>query len=85
MIGAGARVNKIGKDFIPKWLRPYSTLVAILMVAVWISTHDVEKIQRVVACGNFVCKHPPSQTTHSLPSNRGQTFFQGGCPARLLS
>lgn len=54
VIGAGARVNKIGRDAIPSCLRPYSILVAALMIAVWISTPDVEKIQRVVACGDFV-------------------------------
>lgn len=62
MVGADARVNRIGKDVIPSWLRPYSSLAARYMVGVWILTPDVEKIQRLVACGNFVRDPPPCTT-----------------------
>lgn len=54
VVGAGARVNRIYKDVIPSWLRPHRSLAAKHMLGVWVLTPDVEKIQRVVACGNFV-------------------------------
>ena len=59
VIGAGAWVNKMSGGLISIWQRPYRSLVAKLMVNVWACTPDVEKIQRVVACGNFV-RPPPS-------------------------
>lgn len=59
VVGAGAGVNKIGRHFIPSWLRP--PCVSKNMVAVWMATPDVEKIQRVVACGDFVRTLPQQQ------------------------
>lgn len=63
VIGAGAWVNKMSGGLISLWQRPYRSLIARMMVNVWVCTPDVDKIQRVVACGNFV--RPPQYTRSS--------------------
>ncbi|KAK7700883.1 hypothetical protein SLS64_010734 [Diaporthe eres] len=62
-----------GKNSIPRWLRPYSSLVTEFMVTVWIATPDVEKIQRIVACGNFVFAQMRGMDTTEL----GREFMPG--------
>lgn len=69
-MGAGARVNNLVEylhTIVPNCLRPHSSFVASCMVGVWTNTPDVQKIQRVVACGNFVRIRPPVPPPQETP------------------
>lgn len=60
VIGAGARVNDyFGLGLWHGCLQPWRRWVAAMMLGAWRNTPDVEKIQRLVACGNFVRSMPP--------------------------
>lgn len=69
MIGAGALVNNLVEFLnpnVPSWRRPHRRFVSRNMFREWNLTPDVEKIQRVVACGNFVrIRSLPQQTPFS--------------------
>lgn len=92
-MGAGARVNNLVEYLYPVapiWLRPHSSFVARCMVGVWTNTPDLEKIQRVVACGNFVriCSPPAPLKTdtikyHMIKRPRKQTSPEPLLPGRL--
>lgn len=61
VIRAGALANHIYFGVggpIDSILRPWDEWVAGWMLGAWLHTDDVEKIQRVVACGNFVSSIP---------------------------
>lgn len=88
VVGAGAGVNKIGRHFITSWL--LSSCFFKSMVGIWMATPDVEKIQRVVACGDFVRTlpqqqlHPPQsglffEATAARGGFTGSVFFGFSC------
>lgn len=69
MLGADALMNnlvKVAHPTVPRWLRPHKRFVSQNMFRQWRFTPDLQKIQRVVACGNFVrIRALPQQTPFS--------------------